>query len=113
MGEGLADRFAVKARGRVFLVRTAEIDRVEAAGNYVTLHVGRERHMIRRTMAEMETRLDPSVFVRIHRSHIVNVDRIRELQPLTGGESLVILTDGARLTLSRGYRNRLHDRLGM
>jgi two-component system LytT family response regulator len=113
MGEGMLDRVAIKAQGRVLLVRTTEIDWIEAAGNYVTLHVGRASHMIRHTMAEMETRLDPALFIRIHRSRIVNVDRIRELQPLDGGESLVILHDGARLPLSRGYRTRLHTRLGL
>lgn len=107
------DRVPVRSRGRVFFVRTAEIDWIEAAGNYVTLHVGREQHLVRETMAGMEARLAPDDFVRIHRSWIVNVDRIRELQPLDGGESLVILHDGMRLTLSRGYRDRLHARLGL
>jgi two-component system LytT family response regulator len=107
------DRVPVRSRGRVFFVRTVEIDWIEAAGNYVMLHVGRERHLMRNTMAEMEARLDPGVFVRIHRSRIVNIDRIRELQPLDGGESLVILDDGVRLMLSRGYRDRLHSRLGL
>jgi two-component system, LytTR family, response regulator len=107
------DRVPVKTHGRVIFVRTAEIDWVEAAGNYVTLHVGRDQHMLRRTMADMEACLDPDLFVRIHRSRIVNVDRIRELRPLDGGEWLVILHDGVRLTLSRGYRDQLHTRLGL
>jgi len=93
-------------------VRTAEIDWVEASGNYVTLHAGRERHMLRRTMSDLLACLDPQLFVRIHRSHIVNVERIRELQALDNGEWLVILTDGVRLTLSRSYRDDLHERLG-
>lgn len=113
MAEVSVDRVPIKSRGRVFFVRVADIDWLEAAGNYVTLHVGRDQHMVRRTMAEMEARLDSSLFVRIHRSRIVNVERIRELQPLNGGESLVVLHDGVCLTLSRGYRDRLHARLGL
>lgn len=106
------DRIAVKMQGRVIFVRTAEIDWVEACGNYVTLHVGRDRHMVRRTMAGLHACLDPDLFLRIHRSHIVNVERIRELQPLENGEWLVILSDGVHLTLSRSYRNQLQARLG-
>jgi two-component system LytT family response regulator len=112
VGQSL-ERVPVKSRGRVFFVPTAEIDWLEAAGNYVTLHVGGEQHMIRQTMAGMEVRLDPTLFVRIHRSRIVNINRIRELQPLDGGESLVILDGGTRLRLSRGYRDHLHQRLGL
>ena len=112
MAGGAADRIAVKMHGRVIFVRTAEIDWVEACGNYVTLHVGRERHMLRRTMSRLHACLDPDLFIRILRSHIVNVERIRELQPLDSGEWLVILLDGIRLTLSRSYRSQLHARLG-
>jgi two-component system, LytTR family, response regulator len=112
MAVASADRIAVKMHGRVILVRTAEIDWVEACGNYVTLHVGRTQHMLRRTMSRLHSCLDPHLFFRIHRSHIVNVERIRELQPLDNGEWLVILCDGVRLTLSRSYRDQLHERLG-
>jgi two-component system LytT family response regulator len=107
-----ADRIAVKMHGRVIFVRTAEIDWVEACGNYVTLHVGQDRHLLRRTMTRLHACLDPNIFMRIHRSHIVNVERIRELQPLDNGEWRVILSDGIRLTLSRSYREQLHARLG-
>lgn len=107
------DRVAVKMHGRVIFVRADEIDWVEACGNYVTLHVGRDCHTVRRTMAAMQRCLDPAVFFRIHRSRIVNIERIRELQPLDGGEWLVILSDGVRLTLSRSYRDQLHARLGL
>jgi two-component system, LytTR family, response regulator len=89
-----------------------EIDWIEAAGNYLKLHVGPESHMIRQTMAAIEGQLDPAVFVRIHRSQIVNIDRIKEMHPLFNGEYEVVLRTGARLTLSRGYREKLQSRLG-
>ena len=84
---------------------------VDAAGNYVRLHVKGESFLFRETMSAMETRLDPSRFVHIHRSHIVNTDRINELQPGTGEHSVVLLS-GVRLPLSRGYRDTLQARLG-
>ncbi len=105
-------RIVIKGNGRVFFLPTRDIDWIEAAGNYLKLHVNGEGHMIRQTMAAMESDLDPSLFVRIHRSTIVNIDRIKELQPLFNGEFLVILRSGARLTLSRGYRERLEELLG-
>jgi two-component system, LytTR family, response regulator len=106
------DRFVVKTGGRVFFVRNDEIDWVEAAGNYVKLHVGSESHLLRETMHSVESRLDPEQFFRIHRSHIVNIERIRELQPWFNGEYVVFLKNGTRLTLSRGYREKLQDRVG-
>lgn len=109
---GHRPRLVVKANGRVFFVQARDVDWVEAAGNYLKVHVNGESHMIRQTMAAMESELDPEVFVRIHRSTIVNIDRIRELQPLFNGEYVVILRSGARLTLSRGYRQTLEERLG-
>ena len=103
-------RLAVKTGGRVLFLRAEEIDWVEAAGNYVRLHVGAESHLYRESMKNMETRLDGETFVRIHRSSIVNVDRIRELQPWFHGEYVVILQDGTRLMASRVFSDRL-DRL--
>ena len=100
-------RLPVKARGSVTFVRVAEIDWIGAAGNYVKLHVGRDRHLIRETLSNLERRLDPRVFVRIHRSTIVNVDRIQEVQPWVKGDHVVVLRDGQKLTLSRTYRDRL------
>jgi two-component system LytT family response regulator len=105
------DRLVVKSGGRIFFIRTDEIDWVDAAGNYVRLHVKGDAHLFRETMAAMESRLDPSSFVRIHRSHIVNVDRIKELQPGTGDHA-VVLRSGVKLPLSRGYKDRLQERLG-
>lgn len=100
-------RLVVRSSGRVFFVRVDDIDWIEAEGNYVRLHMGTQSHLLRETMKGMESALDPSAFVRIHRSTIVNADRIRELQPLFHGEYAVILRDGTRLVASRGPDNRL------
>jgi len=106
------DRFVVKSGGRIFFVRTAEIDWIEAAGNYVKLHVGSDSHLIRETMNAVEMKLSPDAFVRIHRCHIVNIEQVRELQPWFNGEYVVFPKNGTRLTLSRGYRERLQERVG-
>lgn len=106
------DRFVVKSGGRVYFVRADEIDWIEAAGNYVKLHVGGEAHLLRETMTAIEAQLNPDVFFRIHRCHIVNIERVQELQPWFNGEYVVCLRTGARLTLSRGYREKLQHRLG-
>ena len=109
---GRVDRFVVKSGGRVYFVRAEEIDWIEAAGNYVKLHVGAETHLLRETMTSIEAQLDPDTFFRIHRCHIVNIERVQELQPWFNGEYVVCLRTGARLTLSRGYREKLQQRLG-
>ena len=101
-------RFAVKSRGRVYFVRADEIDWVEASGHYLTLHAGRDEHLIRDTIANMESRLDRHRFARVHRSMIVNVDRIKELLPSFHGEYPIVLRDGTRLQSSRGHSERLH-----
>ena len=106
------ERFVVKSGGRVFFVRADEIDWIEAAGNYVKLHVGGDAHLFRETMNALEARLDPDFFYRIHRSHIVNIERVKELQPWFNGEYVVFLRNGTRLTLSRGYREKLQERIG-
>jgi len=103
------ERLVVKSVGRVFFLKTDEIDYIEAAGNYLKLHVGREAHMIRETMNGIEGKLDPSTFMRIHRSTVVNVDRIKELHPMFSGDYSVILRDGTELALSRNYRERFLD----
>lgn len=105
------DRLVVKSGGRVFFVKTDEIDWIEASGNYVRLHLGEEAHLFRETMNHMEARLDARRFVRIHRSRIVNIERIREMQPWFNGEYVVVLRNGTRLTLSRNYRERLQEQL--
>ena len=100
------ERLVVKSTGRVFFLRSDEIDWIEAAGNYVKLHVGRETHMIRETMNGIEAKLDPDKFLRIHRSTVVHIDRIKELHPMFSGDYAVILRDGTELALSRNYRER-------
>ena len=107
-----AERLVVKSGGRLFFLRADEIDWIEAAGNYVRLHVGTEAHLLRETMNSIESRLRPETFFRVHRSHIVNIERIKELQPWFNGEYVVILRNGTKLTLSRGYREKLQERLG-
>jgi two-component system LytT family response regulator len=106
------DRLAIKSGGRVCFIRTEEIDWIEAAGNYLRLHVGRAVHLLRETMSRLESRLDSRLFPRIHRSTIVNLERIRELQPSFHGDFVVKLRDGTELTLSRGYRDKLQELLG-
>ena len=106
------DRIAVKSSGRVVFVKVDEIDWIEAADNYVNLHVGSENHLHRETMAALESQLSPEKFMRISRSTIVNMDRIKELQPLFHGEYAVILRNGTKLTLSRSYREKLDQLMG-
>ncbi|MBX7171646.1 MAG: LytTR family DNA-binding domain-containing protein [Pyrinomonadaceae bacterium] len=101
------ERLVVKSVGRVFFLRTDEVDWIEAAGNYAKLHVGREGHLIRETMNGLEAKLNPDKFLRIHRSTLVNIDRIKELNPLFSGDYTVLLKNGVELTLSRNYRDRL------
>lgn len=105
------DRLMVKHEGRVFFVKVGDVDWFEASGNYVRIHTGKTSHLIRETMQRVEAQLDPSMFVRIHRAVIVNLDRIRELQPWFAGDYVVILRDGRQLKLSRTYREHLHTRM--
>ena len=106
------DRVAVKVDGSLRIVKTADIDWWETDGNYMRLHVGNGSHLIRMTAASIEPQLDPRVFLRIHRRYIVNIDRIVEVQPWFAGDAIVVLRNGAKLRLSRTYRERLHARLG-
>jgi len=107
-----AERLVVKTAGRVSFLKTGEIDWIESEGNYVRLHVGKETHLLRETLNQMEERLDSDQFLRIHRSTIVNLDRIKELQSWFHGEYRVLLQDGTQLLLSRKYREKLRDLLG-
>lgn len=95
---------AVRGNGRVVFVKAREVDWVEAMDNNLRLHVGRETHVIRDTLTNLERRLPASGFLRVHRSTVVNVDRIREIQPWFGGDYVVILTDGTKVTTGRRYR---------
>jgi two-component system LytT family response regulator len=106
------ERLLIKAPGRLYFLTTAEIDWIEAAGNYLRLHAGGKDHLLRETMSNLERDLDPKRFVRIHRSTIVNLERVAELQPLFHGDYAVLLLDGTQLTLSRGYRHNLSERFG-
>lgn len=101
------NRLLIRTGGRVFFVRIEEIDWIEAVGNYARIHVRGAAHLIRRTMSDLEERLPADRFARIHRATIVNLDRIREMQPAFHGDYLVLLTDGTNLRLSRRYRDRL------
>lgn len=105
------ERLVVKSSGRIYFVRIADIDWCEAAGNYIRVHVGAQPHLVRETMNRLESQLDSRQFVRIHRSTIVNVDRIQELRSAYNGEQVLVLRDGTRLTMSRGYRDGLQERL--
>jgi two-component system LytT family response regulator len=96
----------------VSVLGVREIDWIEAEGDYVRIHVGKVSHLLRDTMKHLEAQLDPARFVRIHRSTIVNVERIKELQPFFRGEYVVLLQDGTSLKLSRGYKEQLETAFG-
>ena len=104
-------RLMIKASSRVMLLKVNEIDFIEADGNYAKLHVGRKMHLLREKMNDLEGRLDPAKFVRIHRSIIVNLERIKELHPHFNGDYVVVLEDGRQLKLSRTRREHLEARL--
>jgi two-component system LytT family response regulator len=101
------DRLAVRSGGKVVFLRLADIDWVESADNYVKLHVGNETHMLRETMNALEQKLPTDRFLRISRSAMVNVEKIKELHPMFHGEYVVVLTNGARVNLTRSYRDKL------
>lgn len=107
----IRDRFIIKSGGRVVFLRVEEVDWMTTVGNYVRLHVGRDSHLMRETMTGMEAKLNPDMFMRIHRSTIVNLDRVKEVQPWRKGEYVVIMRDGTQLIMSRRYRERLNERL--
>lgn len=101
------DRILVKSSGEIFFLKAEEIDWIEAEGDYMKFHVAGKTHMMRETMARLEERLDAKQFIRIHRSTIVNLDRMRKLTPSFAGEYAVVLQDGTKLKLSRGYHERI------
>jgi two-component system LytT family response regulator len=106
------ERLVVKSQGRVFFLKTDEIDWIEAQGKHVSIHIGKETHLVREAMNSLETELDPKKFARIHKSTIVNIDRIKQLQPLVHGDFKVILRDSTVLTISRRYRQKIDELLG-
>ena len=107
------DRLTIRETGRTYFVRTADVDWVEAAGNYARLHVGQGRHALRETITALERQLDPARFARTHRSVIVNLGRIKEMRPGARGDQVIILQDGTRLPLSVRYRDALEQRLAL
>ena len=110
--DGRDDRLLVRDQGRVLMLDAGEIDWIEAEGDHVRLHVGARSHRLREKMATLERGLDPERFARIHRSTIVNLERVRELRPASSREYIVLLHDGTQLRLSRRFRDRLGARFG-
>jgi len=106
---GYPERLVVKSNGRILFLRVTDINLVEAAANYVKLHVGNEIHLFRETMTALEEKLPPNRFVRISRSAIVNVESVKELHPMFHGEYIISLRNGTRVTLTRGYREQLRQ----
>ncbi|HEY6764142.1 MAG TPA: LytTR family DNA-binding domain-containing protein [Candidatus Sulfotelmatobacter sp.] len=106
-------RLAIKSAGQVSFINISEIDWIEAADYYACLHVGPKTHLLRRSMSELEEELEPALFCRVHRSTIVNLDRVQGLKLTEDGEYDVLLDHGQRLKLSRRYRKLLQSRMGM
>jgi len=100
-------RFPVRTNGEIYFVRVEDVDWINAEGNYVALHTAGRTHLVRDTIKSLETRLDPAKFMRVHRSAIINVDRLRKLQPYFHGEYVITLQDGTTLTSSRSHSERL------
>jgi two-component system, LytTR family, response regulator len=100
-------RIVVRSAGRYVILRTEDIDWIEAASNYAQLHMGTRTYSMRETMNGLEAKLDPDQFLRVHRSVIVRIDRIREIEPLVQGDYVVILKDGTKITSSRTYRDNI------
>lgn len=105
------DWVMVKVRHKVEFLRTADIDWIEAEGNYVRLHVGKKAYLVREKIGTLEERLDPDRFLRVHRSTVVQLDRVAELHPMAAGDGILILRDGSEVKLSRGFRKRLLERV--
>src|SRR5688572_1610319 len=105
--ESYLERMVARTNGKILIIRVTDVDWIEAAANYVRVHIGPKQFLVRETMTNLETRLDPDKFLRIHRSIIVRKDRIKELEPLFQGDYSVVLHDGTRLTSSRGYRDKI------
>lgn len=108
-GARYLDRFAIKTGEKVLFVRSEDVDSIEAEGNYVRLNVAGTSHMLRETINSVESQIDPRTFVRIHRSTIVNINEVKELQAWGKGEYRVVLVNGTSYTLSRGYREHFDN----
>ena len=105
------ERLVVKSSGRIFFLEVSEVDWIEAADNYVSLHLGKESHLIRDTLKSLETKLDPDRFIRVRNSAIINLKRVKELHPLFKGEYEILFHSGQKLRSSRRYRSRIADLL--
>lgn len=103
------ERILLKTGGEIFFLKADEIDWIEAEGDYMKFHAGGRTHLLRETMGRLEEKLDAKRFIRIHRSTIVNIDRVKKLSPSFAGEYAVVLADGTKLRLSRGYHERLQE----
>lgn len=110
--ESPLSRLLVRSGDGLSVLKVDDVDWVEAADNYVKVHALGETHLLRETLAHLQSRLDPARFLRIHRSTLVNLDRIQSLHPLFHGDQIVVLRDGTELTLSRRYRNDVENVLG-
>ena len=97
-------RLTIKTDEKMVVIKSADIDSIESAGNYVAVNVGKESHILRETLNALETQLDPEKFLRVSRSAIVNLDRVKELQPMFKGEHIIVLQNGKRLAMTRGLR---------
>lgn len=106
------ERLMVKGTGKMTVLPLTDVDYFHADGDYVRIHIGSKYHLIREKLSHLEEQLDPAIFVRVHRSSIVRIDRIRELKPLFNGDHVIILRDGQQLSLSRTYRDRVLTALG-
>jgi len=106
-GNGQKDRLMVKWRGRIFLLRISDIRWIEAEGGYVRLYCSEKKYMLRGRIGDFEQSLPPETFIRIHRSALVNIDRIVEILQLPHGDYAVLLEDGTRLSLSRSFREKV------
>ncbi len=105
-------RLMIKSGGGVIFLKTSEIDWIGAAGNYLQLNVGKASYLLRGRLSELEKKLDPELFFRLHRSTIVNLDRVKEFKPLFQGDGTVVLHNGVRLAASRACRQKLEESLG-
>ena len=104
-GKNYLSRFMVKSSNRVVFIKAGDVDWIESAANYALLHVGDKTHIVRETMQSLETRLCPKTFQRISRAVIVNLERVKELQPMGKGQYVILLANGRQLTMSRGIRD--------
>lgn len=111
-GSKFLKRLTIKLTGRTILLPTDEVDWIETQGNYLKVYAGRKSHLIRGTMQSLETKLDPEKFVRVHRSVIVNVEKIKEIYPRSNGDQDLLLHNGQQLMLSRNYREKFFPALG-